>query len=231
MRVAARSGESSSGNGISARTRESALLRMILMTFRRLVPGLAVMLGACGSEPTGPTARGSAFQYSFSDPVGDTLPPPANVLQRALDVHQLDVGLTADSIFIRIDFTGSISRWSQLALNSIDGFIDFDFDDNPGTGYPAATQEFGSVDAQMGVESYISLRDDGNGHLLRRDGEASQWANVNVAFGERSVTIRFARADVGETDGVFRVSAMIGGTNRWITDLVPANGHHRISSR
>ena len=204
---------------------------MILMTSRRLVPVLAAVLVACGSEPTGPITPVSAFQYSFSDPVGDTLPPPANVFQRALEVHALGVGLTDDSIFIRVDFTGPVSRWSQMALNSIDGFIDFDFDDNPATGYPAATQEFGSVDAQMGVESYISLRDDGNGHMLRRDGQADQWANVNAAFGARSVTIRFARADVGETDGVFRVSAMIGGTNRWITDLVPANGHHRISAR
>ena len=201
------------------------------MTLRRFVPVLAVILVACGGEPTGPAALGTDFQYSFSDPVGDTLPPPTNVFQRALDVRALDVGLTGDSIFVRIDFTGPISRWSHMALNSVDGFIDFDFDDNPGTGYPAATQEFGAVDAQMGVESYISLRDDGNGHLLRRDGQSDQWANVNVAFGERSLTIRFARSDVGESDGVFRVSAMIGGTNRWITDLVPSNGHHRISAR
>jgi hypothetical protein len=201
------------------------------MTLRRFVPVLAVIMAACGGEPTGPTALGSDFQYSFSDPVGDTLPPPTNVFQRALDVRALDVGLTDDSIFVRIDFTGPISRWSQMAPNSIDGFVDFDFDDNPGTGYPAATQEFGAVDAQMGVEAYISMRDDGNGHLLRRDGQSDQWANVNVAFGERGLTIRFARADVGETDGIFRVSAMIGGTNRWITDLVPSNGHHRISAR
>ena len=204
---------------------------MILMTLRRSVPVLAVVLVACGSEPTGPIGPVSDFQYSFSDPVGDTLPPPANVYQRALDVRALAVGLTADSILVRVDFTGPISRWSQMALNSIDGFIDFDFDDDAGTGYPAATQEFGAVDAQMGVESYISLRDDGNGHMLRRDGQSDEWANVNVSFGERSVTIRLARADVGETDGVFRVSAMIGGTNRWITDLVPASGHHRISAR
>ena len=204
---------------------------MILMTFRPLVPVLAVVLAACGSESTGPIGSVSDFQYSFSDPVGDTLPPPANVFQRALDVRALAVGLTDDSIFIRVDFTGPISRWSEMALNSIDGFIDFDFDDNASTGYPAATQEFASVDAQMGVESYISLRDDGNGHMLRRDGQSDEWANVNVSFGERSVTIKFARADVGETDGVFRMSAMIGGTNRWVTDLVPANGHHRIDAR
>lgn len=204
---------------------------MILMTFRRSVPVLAVVLAACGSEPTGPIGAVSDFQYSFSDPVGDTLPPPANVFQRALDVRALAVGLTDDSILVRVDFTGPISRWSQMALNSIDGFIDFDVDDDAGTGYPAATQEFGAVDAQMGVESYISLRDDGNGHMLRRDGQSDEWANVNVSFGERSVTIKLARADVGETDGVFRVSAMIGGTNRWITDLVPASGHHRVSAR
>ena len=105
------------------------------------------------------------------------------------------MGLTDDSIFVRVEFTGPISRWSQMALNSIDGFIDFDFDDHQSTGYPAATQEFGAVDAQMGVESYISLRDDGNGHLLRRDGQSDQWENVNVAFAERSLIVRFATDD------------------------------------
>lgn len=198
---------------------------------RRLLPAAAMILAACGSDPTGPDKVTSRFQYQFSDPVGDTMPPPANVVQRALDVERFDVGLTTDSIFIRVSFTGPISRWSQMALNSIDGFIDFDFDDNAGTGYPAATQEFGTVDAQMGVESYILLRDDGNGHLLRRDGLAAEWRNVDVTFEERSLTIRFARADVGETDGIFRVSAMVGGTNRWITDLVPSDKHYRVTAR
>ncbi len=186
---------------------------------------------ACGSEPTGLDRSRSIFQYSFSDPVGDTMPPPANVSQRALDVRRISVGLTEDSIRLRVDFTGPIDRWSAMARNSIDGFIDFDFDDDATTGYPSATQEFGAVDAQMGVESYVSLRDDGNGHLRRRDGWATEWQNVDVSFEATSLTFRLARADVGETDGAFRVSAMIGGTNRFITDLVPGSGHHRVIGR
>jgi hypothetical protein len=198
---------------------------------RRVVPILVAALTACSSDPTGPRGLSTSFQYSFSDPVGDTLPPPANVFQRALDVQRLQVGLIADSIFVRVEFTGPISRWSSMALNSIDGFMDFDFDDDPSTGYPAATQEFGGVDAQMGADSYVSLRDDGDGHMLRRDGQAADWRQVGVTFDETSFTVRLARADVGETDGVFRVSAMIGGTNRWITDLVPGTGHYRIAAR
>ena len=185
---------------------------------------------SCSSDLTGPVGTRGEFQYSFADPVGDTLPPPPNVFQRALDVQELHVGLTADSIIVRVDFTGPISAWSSNALNSIDGFVDFDFDDNPSTGYPAATEEFGEVDAQMGAESYISLRDDGRGQLLRRDGDAPDWRFVRVEFGSRSFTLRFGRSEVGETDGVFRVSAMIGGTGRWITDLVPGAGHYRIGA-
>jgi hypothetical protein len=156
------------------------------------------------------------------------MPPPINVFNRALDAEGLDVGLTADSIFVRIRFTSPISRWSSRSLNSIDGFIDFDFDDNPNTGYISATEEFGGVDAQMGVETYVSLRDDGAGQMLRRVGDTEEWRELGVQFTERSFTVRFARADVGETDGVFRVSAMIGGTNREITDLVPSTGHYRV---
>ena len=198
---------------------------------RRLLPIVGAVLTACSSDPTGPPGVTSRFQFSFSDPVGDTLPPPANVFQRALDVEAVRVGLTADSILVSVEFTSPISRWSSMALNSIDGFIDFDFDDNVTTGFPSASEEFGGVDSQMGVESYVSLRDDGNGHLLRRDGQATDWREVNVEFEESRFTVKLARADVGETDGVFRVSAMIGGTNRWITDLVPNSSHYRVRAQ
>ncbi len=96
------------------------------------------------------------------------------------------------------------------------------------TRFPAATEEFGSVSAQLGVETYVSLRDDGVGHMLRRVGETDEWREVRVEFSSRSLTIRFARAEVGETDVAFRVSAMIGATNREITDLVPHTGHYRV---
>ena len=200
---------------------------------RRTATAFAALLLACGGEPTGPIPLGpgsnnGGFQHSFSDPVGDTMPPPTNVFNRALDVDGLDVGLTAESIFVRVRFTSPISPWSGGALNSIDGFMDFDFDDNPNTGYISATEEFGGVNAQMGVETYISLRDDGFGVMRRRVGDTEEWRDVRVQFAERSFTVRFSRADVTETDGVFRVSAMIGGMNREITDLVPSNGHYRV---
>lgn len=198
---------------------------------RRISPILLLILASCSPAPTETVGLSSSFQYSFSDPVGDTLPPPPNVFQRALDARAIQVGLTADSIMVRVEFTGEISKWSSQALNSIDGFIDFDFDDNPATGYPSATQEFAGVDARMGVEAYISLRDDGMGHLMRRDGQAADWRPVPVEYGSNSFTLRFARNDVGEADGVFRVSAMIGGTGRLISDLVPGDGHYRIDAR
>ena len=200
---------------------------------------LCLAAGACGGEPTGPVGfnpgtgtgnpgTGGGFQHSFSDAVGDTLPPPLNVFNRALDVEGLDVRLTSDSIFVRLRFTSPISRWSSTSPNSIDGYIDFDFDDNPNTGYVSATEEFGGVDAQMGVETYVSLHDDGAGTMFRRVGDTQEWRPVSVQFTERSFTVGLSRADVGETDGIFRISAMIGGTNRDITDLVPSNGHYRV---
>ena len=198
---------------------------------RRVMPLGAAVLMSCGGEPTGPLGRaptGSDFQYAYSDPVGDTLPPPQNIFNRALDVEGVDVGVTTDSVFVRIELTSPISRWSDGALNSIDGYVDFDVDDNATTGFPAATEEFGSVNAQMGVETYVSLRDDGAGHLFRRVGTTDEWREVRVEFSSRSLTIRMSRAELGETDGAFRISAMIGGTNREITDLVPNAGHYRV---
>ena len=191
---------------------------------------LATLLIACSSEPLAPTGEtATEFQYSFADAVGDTLPPSSAGFQNALDVRALRVGMTQDSIFVRIEFTSAISAWSSHSANSIDGFIDFDFDDDPSTGGPAAIEEFAAISAEMGVESYISLRDDGEGRVLRRDAVATNWRTNPVEFGATSFTVRFARADVGETDGVFRVSAMIGGTGRWITDLAPSAGHYRVN--
>ena len=200
------------------------------MKLRHVLPVLLAASG-CGGEPTGPLGlnpNNSGFQHSFADPVGDTLPPPTNVFNRALDVEGLDVRLTSDSVFVRLRFTSSISRWSSGSPNSIDGFIDFDIDDNPNTGYISATEEFGGVSAQMGVETYISLRDNGAGAMERRVGSTEEWRDVSVQFADRSFTVGLSRADVGETDGVFRISAMIGGTNREITDLVPSSGHYRV---
>lgn len=190
-----------------------------------------VLLASCGSsDPTGPNAEtATEFQYSFADAVGDTLPPTSAGFQNALDVKGLRVGMTQDSIFLRIEFTSAISAWSSHSANSIDGFIDFDFDDDPYTGFPAAAEEFAAVSAEMGVESYISLRDDGQGRMMRLDAASPNWRTNPVEFGTNSFTVRFSRADVGETDGVFRVSAMIGGTGRWITDLVPSAGHYRVN--
>ena len=191
---------------------------------------ILVLASCASSDPMGPIGETATdFQYSFADAVGDTLPPSSAGFQNALDVRELRVGMTQDSIFVRIEFTSAVSAWSSHSANSIDGFIDFDFDDDPATGGPAATEEFAAVNAQMGVESYISLRDDGQGRVLRRDGLATNWRSMPVEFGANSFTVRFARADVGETDGVFRVSAMIGGTGRWITDLVPSSGHYRVN--
>jgi len=195
--------------------------------FAPILACLAFALVACG-DATGPGSAGVHFQYTFTDPVGDTMPPSPNTFARALDATTARVGMTEDSIFVRFEFTNDIAPWSSGQLNAIDGFVDFDVDDNAATGYPAAVEEFGHITADMGVEAYVSLRDDGQGHVMRRDGQAPDFRPIVIEFEARSFTLRLARTDIGEVDGVFRMSAMIGGTGRWISDNVPSNGHFRV---
>lgn len=188
-----------------------------------------MVTGACSGDATGTSKLDASFQLSVEDPVGDTIiTSGTNIFHRALDVSKVRVGTTADSVFVRIEFTSPISLWSANTPESVDGFVDFDLDDDATTGGRSAVDEFGFGTAGIGVEFYVSLRDDGFGHILWRDFVTTQWRQGAITSSARSITLRLKRSEIGEVDGRFRLSMLVAGQARVATDAVPNNGSIRI---
>jgi hypothetical protein len=111
----------------------------------------------------------------------------------------------------------------------VDGFVDFDIDGNPATGGRSAVDELGFGTANIGVEFFVSLRDDGLGHILWRDFTTRQWRLGGISSSSRSITLRLKRSDVGETDGAFGLSMLVAGQARVATDAVPNNGSLHVA--
>jgi hypothetical protein len=171
----------------------------------------------------------AVFQRTFSDPVGDTIAPGANVFARALDVKTIRVGMTAESLFIRYEFTQPISFWSTGGTESIDGFVDLDLDDNAATGGRSAVDEYGYGTANLGADYYVSLRDDRSGHLRMLDFATRTWHPLGITIAANGFTLRIRRSELGESDGVLSLSALVGGQLRLATDAVPNQGHFRVA--
>jgi len=187
----------------------------------------ALIVAAGCAESTSSTDI--SFQRTFADPVGDTIAPGPNVFARALDVKTIRVGMTADSLFIRYEFTAPISFWSTGEPESIDGFVDLDLDDNVATGGRSAVDEFGYGVANIGTDFYVSLQDDRNGHARMLDFATRTWHQMGITVAGNAFTLRISRSDLGESDGVFSLSALVGGQLRLATDAVPNQGHFRVS--
>lgn len=187
-----------------------------------------VLSAACSGDPTG-IELDAVFQRTFTDPVGDTIAPGANVFARALDVKTIRVGMTAESLFVRYEFTQPIAFWSTGGPESIDGFVDLDLDDNAATGGRSAVDEFGYGAANMGADYYVSLRDDRFGHVRMRDFASRTWHTLGITIAGNGFTLRMQRGVIGEADGVLSISALVGGQLRLATDAVPNQGHFRIA--
>lgn len=194
----------------------------------RLAFAAALAFSAACSDSTG-AKLDAPFQRSFSDPVGDTIAGGTNVFARALDVRTVRVGMTAESLFVRFEFTGPISFWSTGEPESIDGFVDLDLDDNAATGGRSAVDEYGYGVANVGVDFYVSLRDDRHGRVQMLDFATRTWQTMGITITGNAFTLRILRSDLGEADGVLSLSALVGGQLRVATDAVPNAGHFRVS--
>ncbi|MFN8573709.1 MAG: hypothetical protein U0132_16760 [Gemmatimonadaceae bacterium] len=216
------------------RTPPFARTAYVQRQLRRLVSGACaaglIAAVACSGDATGASPLDATYQLTFDDPVGDTIiTAGTNVFPRALDVSKVRVGLTTDTLFVRLDFTAPITLWSANTPESVDGFVDFDVDDNATSGGLSAVDEFGFGTANLGVDFYVSLRDDGLGNILWRSFTTRQWRTGGITATARSITLRLPRADIGELDGVFGLSALVAGQARVATDAVPNQGHFRIA--
>lgn len=198
---------------------------------RALVALAACLLGglsACTIEQIGGAGpQFEAFGFSFADPHSDTLPHVTTTSRRALDLVGVSGSVEATALAVTLTFSTPIAPWSHQATGSIDGFIDFDLDENSATGIPGAAEEYGGS-APLGADYYISLRDAEPGHVaLLLPGTSQYWA-VPAFWSGSEMRIRVPRTLLGDPDGHFRLSVVVGHPELSATDFAPSEGYYTV---
>ena len=183
---------------------------------------------APGPTVEAPVAGAPGASFSFADPVGDTLPGTRPGGARALDVSGVSGTISASEIVLRFEFTADVAPWSSARSNSVDGFVDFDVDENMSTGVPGAADEMGGS-SRMGADYYLSLRDANGGTAVALVNTSTRaYVAVPAQFAGKTLTVRVSRALLGETDGRFRLGGIVGNGQRPLTDFVPNDGNYTV---
>lgn len=137
--------------------------------------------------------------------------------------------VTASSVVVRLTFTQPIAPWSAQTAGSVDGFVDFDVDENSATGIPGAASECGGS-APLGSDYYLSLRDVSPGHVsLKMANSASDpFQPVPAAWSGSTLQITIPRSLLPDQDGKFRMSVVVGNVDLPATDFVPSDGYYTV---
>lgn len=207
-----------------------------MRSLRRSLPALlaAAALAGCDMNEYYVTQSAggggtSGEPFSFADPAGDLLAGTA--APGAPDLVRVSGSVRADSIAVTLTFAGDVTPWSEGAQTGLDGFVDLDLDENTNTGIPSAIDEYGGS-ANLGADWYISLRDDGSGARVDLvDAGSGSATPVPARFSSRAVTVTIPRTALDETDGIFRLAAVVGHRNSEATDFAPNAGFYRVAPR
>jgi hypothetical protein len=190
-----------------------------------LVAGMLATLFGCG-DSSGPDGQGNSF--SFDDPAEDTVFSAPTGSPRALDALRVEGTVADNTVELTLTFATPVTPWSSGQDDVLDGFVDFDLDQNQATGIQAAIDESGG-NAGMGVEYYISLRDvePGNVALVNVQNQTT-YVPVPVTFDDTRVIIEVPLSELNDDDGNFGLSAVVGTADRPVTDFLPNEGHYEV---
>jgi hypothetical protein len=184
------------------------------------VAALVALALGCGS-PAVLTEPGAPFDFQFTDPAGDTLAPPADApadLPPPIDLVGVSGSVTPDRVTIVLEFVDPVSPWSARVPNSLDGFLDLDTDESASTGLASAGG------TGLGADYYLDLRDLKPGQLALVNYAGRSFVYVPVTFAGNTVTIEIPRGDLGDDDGQFLMSLVVGVNGQPITDIAPDHG-------
>lgn len=207
-----------------------------MRSLRRSLPALlaAAALAGCDmnefyvTQSAGGSGTGGEV-FSFTDLTNDLLSGTAG--PGAPDLTRVSGSVRTDSIVVTLTFASEVSPWSGGQQNGLDGFVDLDLDENTNSGIPSAIDEYGG-NASMGVDFYVSLRDGNNGSRVQIvDAETGEATPIPASFSSRSVRFAIPRALVGDTDGTFRLAAVVGHRNAEATDFAPNAGFYLVAPR
>jgi len=190
---------------------------------RALALGLVLSaLVACGADLVAPGNEDKApFDFAFTDPVADTVPPDADTppdAGRGADLVGISGSVSADEITLILTFNEAVAPWSEGAPNSLDGVIDLDVDENVSTGIGDAAT------GGIGADYYLDLRDPSSGKVSLVDVLERSFVFVSARFDGTTVTITIPRSRLGGDDGEFAMTALVGVRNRPMTDVAPETG-------
>lgn len=194
-----------------------------------LALSVLLLLGCNTSAPSGPVF--SAWQgdiaFDFADPVGDTLPAPDGEVGDVIDLVQIEGQVTEGAVTIQLRFSAPVTAFSEGQTNGLSGFLDFDVDENAGTGVEAAVDVLGG-DTGMGVDFFVNLADNALNQMSLV--QASSGASLALPFSisGSTVTFSFVRTLFGDEDGNMRISGVISAGQRPATDILPNQGHLSI---
>ncbi len=188
------------------------------------------ILTACSAgEPTSPPGSEALFTFQFTEAAGDTINPSETSTGRATDLVGISGQLESDYVVLTLQFSQSIQPWSSGAATALDGFVDFDMDENSATGIPGAVDEYGGSSG-VGAEAYLSLRDNGLGQLAVVNVMGQTFSTVAVTFAGTTMTARIPRAYLTKPNSErFRVSAVLGNRDRPATDFGPDEGYFLVA--
>lgn len=181
---------------------------------------------SAGGGPVG--GGGAPANFSFTDPAGDRLAGDDGI--GSPDIVQVSGSYDADKLVLVLMFDAAVVPWSENQLNSLDGFVDFDVDENSATGIPAAGDDYGGS-AGIGADFFLNLRDVGGSQMTVMQADGKQFSVVSARFDGKTVTVEVPRSAFGDDEDGLRMSVVVGHPGSPATDIAPNDGHWTVAGR
>jgi hypothetical protein len=189
----------------------------------RALVGFGLLLAtACFGDDGGPTE--SPYSFAFTDAAGDTVTTAGPTDPKAVDLVGVSGDVDDEEIHLVLTFAEAVAPWSEQAANSLDGFVYFDLDQ--------ASTGLVDVPRGMGIDSYLDLRDDGDGHLALVGVLNEIITLVPVSFDGAALTVTIPRSALrtpADADNRFFLAVEVGVRGRAAaTDLGPDTDHYSL---
>lgn len=192
--------------------------------FRGWLAVVTAVLGlGCGGGTTAPASEVS-YDFSFADPKGDTTAATENPgAVAAPDLLIVSGTVDRDQVTLHLEFGSSVSRWSDRAPDGLDGFLDFDLDQNSGTGTQVG---------DIGADAFVDLRDNGSGRVAFVNRSTGTITLLAGRWDGATFEVKIPRGQLvlgTDNDNKFSLRVETGGRSRRPNgDDAPNTGHYRV---
>jgi len=172
---------------------------------------------APAGEKPGPVDR-----ESLSDPIGDTF----GSLSPQHDITEFRVERSGGNMVVTLTFNGTIAPGDPPVTASLVGYVEFDADQDPNTGFAGTADGFCPTTSGLGIDFFLDLfsYDAATGTSPLYDENGSLVSDVATIFTSNSVMLTFPYASMGSANGVVDAVTVIG-TVPEPTDCAPDGGY------